>query len=304
MAYKYKINDFLFENIDNKVSYLLGLIWSDGYVGKQGIRITSNDIEFLKDIPTHFNMTAPVYLRKGSNAGDLVFNSKHYKSQLLKFGFHNQKSKFGKPIINDAYFSDFLRGVFDGDGTICNVKNQLRIYIATNKDAGEYIKQKINSLVGIDITLIERKIVKEISINGRRIINNNVCRILQTKNTNDANILMEYIYRDCGDLHLKRKSEIYNNWKIKYENNKTVVCLGCGNNFVRHSTTDAYCENCRVIKRRCQNRRQDMFSRKRTHYLPLNLYRKDNELFCDLERDYFKNKQIIQQLKQVAKDLK
>ena len=307
MAYKYKIDQNLFKNITSDVSYLLGLIWSDGCVSKYGVRIASKDIDFLKEIPSIYNMTAPVYLNKNDKCGYLVLNSKTYLEDLNALNFTNKKSYIGTPIVKDIYFSDFLRGVFDGDGSINITKNQLRVYIATNEEAGMFFKDKIKDILNIDMTLIKRPKKENIFIKGRLIKDNQTCRILQTKNTPDAAKLMNFIYSNVNGYCLERKKDVFKKWEIINEENKIVKCIGCKENFNRRSTTDAYCSGCQLIKRRCQNRRSDMVSRKKTDFENLNFYRKPEELHCDLvfsARMYgsrsHKNKQIVQQLKEIA----
>lgn len=67
---KYTINESLFENLDEKSSYILGVIFSDGNIEKNNSRlcISSKDLDWLTDISKVFGN--PSIKKRSNNFGD------------------------------------------------------------------------------------------------------------------------------------------------------------------------------------------------------------------------------------------
>lgn len=104
-------------------AYALGLIASDGSLSKDGrhIVLTSIDIDQLKNFVHCLRIQSSIRAYKGSDGktasrvqiGDVLF----YKF-LQGIGLTPAKSKTIGPLqIPQEFFFDFLRGVFDGDGS-------------------------------------------------------------------------------------------------------------------------------------------------------------------------------------------
>ena len=105
-------------------AYAIGLLTSDGNLEKDGrhMNLKSAEKEMINNFKTALNLDNPVNYYSNKNGtkrfffiqfGDIFF----YKF-LNKIGLHPVKSKTIKHVrIPDTLFSDFLRGLFDGDGT-------------------------------------------------------------------------------------------------------------------------------------------------------------------------------------------
>lgn len=109
-----------------KLAYAVGLIVSDGSLSKDGrhIDITSSDRELLAtikeclDIP-HVKIGTKFSGTKNKHYYRIQFSSVSLYYWLTTLGVWPNKSNTIESItIDDVYFFDFLRGVFDGDGTI------------------------------------------------------------------------------------------------------------------------------------------------------------------------------------------
>jgi hypothetical protein len=145
---KYYFNENYFENIDSEdKAYFLGFILADGYVSKNGLKISlqlkDKHIleEFIKNINGNNNILE--YYNQKSTYGlqsycRLDLNSQKIKNDLNKLGFDNNKTNYiNIPNILDDLKSHFWRGVFDGDGWISlykvqpkyiNKKNKIKLY--------------------------------------------------------------------------------------------------------------------------------------------------------------------------------
>jgi DNA-binding transcriptional regulator WhiA len=119
---KYDINESIFEVLDEKSSYILGVIFSDGNIEKNNSRlcISSKDIDWLTNISYIFG-NPPIKKRK-NNIGEwyvLSINRKKIVKDLMKYGITENKSLNMKfPDLDVDNLRHFIRGYFDGDGSI------------------------------------------------------------------------------------------------------------------------------------------------------------------------------------------
>lgn len=139
---KHHFNEHYFDEIDSQEkAYWLGFLYADGCVreevkGKKYCRMTlalqPKDIEHLNKFNTAIESDYPImttitqlngkeYTRKF-----LSVYSEIFINALVKHGCVQNKSLILKPpIINDSYAIDFIRGYFDGDGSICRKRNSI-----------------------------------------------------------------------------------------------------------------------------------------------------------------------------------
>ena len=109
--------------------YLLGLAWADGWMNheKNSLSFHSSvrEQEFFTDFAKRFG-TASVRVRKAlckSPSGsmvrgiDLTLISPHLEEFFTQHGYTCNKPSRVYKDIPDNYFSDFLRGLYDGDGS-------------------------------------------------------------------------------------------------------------------------------------------------------------------------------------------
>ena len=131
---KLEINDN-FSEIGHGYGLCFGLITADGCLieHKNGLRsldITLK-IKIIKDIKKL--LTAGHKIRKKNKGYRLQIKNKTLYKDLLNLGLTPRKSRTIKfPSIPIKYLSDFVRGYFDGDGSVCvwkekRWKNSLQI---------------------------------------------------------------------------------------------------------------------------------------------------------------------------------
>ena len=128
---KYFLDESFFTNIDSEIkAYWLGFIFADGFIttkekyGQQkfGISISKNDIELLEQFKKDIQSTYPITFdtTKEKPLARLIMSSQKVVDDLKKYGCVEQKSlilQFPQNIPNE-FTKDFIRGMFDGDGSI------------------------------------------------------------------------------------------------------------------------------------------------------------------------------------------
>jgi len=111
----------------SEFAYALGLLTTDGSLSKDGrhINFTSGEEAQIRNFQDCLNLKD---IKVGRKASGFTSEKKYYQIQfgdvlffkwLLDFGLMPNKSKtLGVLKVPDKYFFDFLRGCFDGDGSI------------------------------------------------------------------------------------------------------------------------------------------------------------------------------------------
>jgi intein/homing endonuclease len=123
---KYKCNEHYFDKITTtEQAYVLGFIWADGHINnRSGLNITikAADVAVLRHIKTCLQSNAPIKpkLVKARLYKSLAINRKMLTQALFVVGLRPNKSKNNAlmPRIRKNLLPAFLRGLFDGDGSI------------------------------------------------------------------------------------------------------------------------------------------------------------------------------------------
>lgn len=129
---QFNLNDNYFSIENSNMAYLLGFLASDGTVDKKNNRIkiglSSVDREFLVKIKEELNYEGDILDYTTSNGfliSELTFTSQQIKKDLAKYSIIPNKTftfKFPKNL-NKKYWVDFIRGYFDGDGSVSTAGN-------------------------------------------------------------------------------------------------------------------------------------------------------------------------------------
>lgn len=122
---KYKINSKFFNKDSIESFYWAGFIAADGCVMKNTLAINIVDKEHMYKFKKCIDFGGPVRHIGHSDRKDeyrISFEDKSIVENLKRFGIVERKSliyKVPSYISNNKLFNHFLRGYFDGDGTIC-----------------------------------------------------------------------------------------------------------------------------------------------------------------------------------------
>lgn len=194
------INESFFKKIDNEnKAYFLGLLFADGYHEEKGNRIklslTEKDIDILNKLKTTIKSTHKLNHEKPKNGKpkySFTFRNKQISNDLIKLGLRQKKSFTCRiPKLNRKMHSHFIRGYFDGDGTIgINKKGKWGFGIYGNQG---FLK---------DLLLI---LPKELRI---QMYNHHSIYRLQTGKKSTILDFYEYLYKDAT-IWLDRKYDMW-----------------------------------------------------------------------------------------------
>lgn len=209
---KRNLNIEYFKSIDSpEKAYWLGFIVADGCITKNGYKLTFGvkDDDILSKFKNSIQSDSPVSFfkiydkRTNRTYGrySLQICSKEFCSYIRKLGIDENKSKsFKFPNICPELYSHFIRGMFDGDGSIfikkSKVKKNMRfgVNIISTFDGVEFMKQYLES-----INIVSNKIVSN--------KDQNIHYIIFHKGAID---FLEWIYKDSTDeTRLNRKYHTY-----------------------------------------------------------------------------------------------
>ncbi len=153
-------------NLDwsNDMAYAVGLLATDGYlsIDKRHLELTSKDEEQLKNLKKCLNLDSKISSKndgRSGRCGRIQFGDVRFYRWLLNIGFRQQKTKsIGELDIPKKFFFDFLRGHFDGDGSVyaysdLRWKNSYMIYctfLAKNPKHLEWLQQQIKKYSGLE----------------------------------------------------------------------------------------------------------------------------------------------------------
>ncbi len=124
---QFNLNDNYFSSENEKMAYLLGFLASDGTIDKKNNRIkiglSSVDKDFLIMIKKELGYEGDILdyqTSNGFNVSELTFTSQQIKKDLAKYNIvPNKTFTYTFPeSLNKKYWIDFIRGYFDGDGSV------------------------------------------------------------------------------------------------------------------------------------------------------------------------------------------
>lgn len=123
---KYSLNENFFSSWSDDMAYVLGFWFADGYMRHEKsyrIVFSSKDKDHLELINRIFDSNSALasYTRNGQleSCFTLILRSKDLFNDLQSLGGIRRKSLVMKfPFVPDKYLADFIRGYFDGDGSV------------------------------------------------------------------------------------------------------------------------------------------------------------------------------------------
>lgn len=225
-------NSNYFKNIDTPdKAYWLGFLYADGYIDKKNsirINLSSIDeahlIKFQKAIEAYNHKIIHSEKRMGDKIylqSCFAIRDKQMVEDLAKLGCVNNKSlilEFPYNKIPENLYSHFIRGYFDGDGSINYTK---KIYKGKQHHWRiEFIGTE-KMLVAIKNILGKEKLSLE---------NKGNYFVLQISGAKQLEIILNYIYKDAtDDILLSRKKEKYNQF-IQERIGGEPINIGCESN--------------------------------------------------------------------------
>lgn len=118
-VFRFPFKETFFDKWSDELAWTLGLIWSDGHLYRNTINITSNDYEMLSMVEAFIEMPNGIRPKNKGQSWYIAFTSKKVADWMRQLGLTPNKS-FTKnfPQIPEEYRGAFVRGYFDGNGTV------------------------------------------------------------------------------------------------------------------------------------------------------------------------------------------
>ncbi|MEK7089200.1 MAG: LAGLIDADG family homing endonuclease, partial [Patescibacteria group bacterium] len=146
-----------------ELAYASGLIASDGNLcePRKRIQFKTADIELVENLKIALKVKTKTGVAKsilGKNHYYIIFTDAPLHDFLNSAGIHPRKSRTIKNVkVPNKFFRDFLRGLFDGDGTFYTFwdtrwPNSFGFQISfasASKDFIEWLKVKNSTLFGV-----------------------------------------------------------------------------------------------------------------------------------------------------------
>lgn len=195
-----------FQTQSPDMGYWLGILGSDGSVNSKEnqvyIELQRQDKELLEKLNLTIENERPVKdyeTGRGYQNSKLYFYSKQIKQDLIKYNIVPNKTysaeyKFPQ-LLNSEYYKDYIRGLFDGDGSIKMTGNSITWQV----DVGAIdIAYKIKDIfkthqIDVEITFLPKK-------------NVTIYRIY-SYGKEKCQKIYNYLYNTPSCLYLKRKKE-------------------------------------------------------------------------------------------------
>ena len=194
------------------MAYVLGFWFADGYMRKEKsyrVVFSSRDKDILLQIRHSLNSNHPLreyFHKKGKSwVWQLNFCSRHlYEGLLLRGGMRCKSHLIGFPNIPRNFLPDFIRGYFDGDGSVFYVNyistknHKPRRELRSNFTSGS--RQFLESLMNI--------LCKKLALSIKKLGSYNRGGSLKLGyGTKDTKRLLEFIYYQSFPIGLQRKAK-------------------------------------------------------------------------------------------------
>jgi DNA invertase Pin-like site-specific DNA recombinase len=208
-ARQYRINENYFNVVDDRnKAYILGLMYADGcsFSNTVSISLHKNDIELLNKIQALIYVDLSPIKINADNSTTLYLHCKQIREDLeYKWGICPNKSlKLNSlPEINSEYYSDFIRGYFDGDGHISAWTNNKGYFLTNVEICGTYDF----------LSEIQKVLISELGLNQTKIYPTpSKIFVLKYGGRNNVKKIRNFLYQNVDDssLLLLRKFNKFN----------------------------------------------------------------------------------------------
>lgn len=209
-------NETAFDEYSEEACYWAGFLAADGNVDQKGrvrIMLKYDDYSHLEKFKEFLQSTHTISSNTTKyNRCSFEFTSR-YICDILDINFNivpNKTAIYTLPSIPNKYFRHYVRGYFDGDGSICESFSNINSSTATlyttfasgSKDFSVELFDKLNTILLINGHLQEFK-------------DSNKYQIKYT--TNNSRALLSWMYKDA-EVYLDRKYILYS--RIVVGNNR------------------------------------------------------------------------------------
>lgn len=209
---KYSVDECYFGNINSyDKAYFLGLLYADGYINHEGfyLSLCETDIDILESFKSHIKYNGSIKSktyknRNHCNQKQLNIFSKKLASDLILLGCVQNKSHIVKypNFLSKKYRPHFIRGVFDGDGSVFKSRQSGVI--------GFSIIGNYNLIRGILDVLIEDLRIKDKTLQKDKRCNGDIVSF-KISSKKELILIYNYLYNNSENIRINRK---FNKFKL------------------------------------------------------------------------------------------
>ncbi|MEW6624572.1 MAG: DNA methyltransferase [Bacillota bacterium] len=200
----YEVNENYFRDIyTEEQAYWLGFLWADGSIDNRGrlrLALQKGDLVHLVRFREAIGSTHPITYEEDNNAYRLEICSKTMIEDLKKIKF-----KGNLPNIPNHLIRHFIRGFFDGDGSI--FENRVNEYGLSFTNANKDLLADIGQILSQAINCDERHILDD----------HNVYKI-GFGGTDQVKGIRDFLYTN-SNIYLERKFNKFPAGKVKWSFN-------------------------------------------------------------------------------------
>jgi len=203
---KYSVNKDFFKKWSHDMAYVLGFWFADGYMynGKRNkplMGVSQMDKKILENISKAMGSTYPIHEEKTPN-GNISYrifikNEEIVKDLIALGGKYRKSLDMRFPSVPEDFLPDFIRGLWDGDGSAFIGKTG-RAASAFTCGSKKFVDEFMNVLIS-NVKLERPSIVRDKRRESAYML------VLQS---NDSRRLREYIYQ-YGGICLTRKKLVF-----------------------------------------------------------------------------------------------
>lgn len=203
------------------MAYVLGFVVADGCIIKRKDRIesyifniTSKDQDILLKIKKALSSEHPIGIKYNSLKMPYSYVSicnREICEDIIRLGINPRKTYNLEPIkVPEKYFADFVRGFFDGDGSVYlqKINGTLQIKSSFVAASAEFLKD-FNSRLCRNLNIPEKSVHQTKNKSENRMIQYSICLYVD-----DSEKLAKFMYGSNPTLYLDRKKEIFDQWKL------------------------------------------------------------------------------------------
>lgn len=156
---KYTINNNFFSQWSTEMSYVLGLIFTDGCIQKDkrgrsaSVVLSINDLSLLGKVRNLMGSTHRIAKLKQKGLYRFAFGREKILKDITNLGLTPNKSKIVKfPNMPEEYLRHFIRGCWDGDGSVFfqyKKKLLMTFYVSGSKEFIEKMEDVLYRNAGL-----------------------------------------------------------------------------------------------------------------------------------------------------------
>lgn len=166
---RYKMNHDYFSVQGHNQAYIIGFLGADGNISAKDNRIDlelfPSDYEILEKIRKELELERPIKIYEcadGYKKNKLFFYSAKIKKDLMEYGLVPNKT-YSKDYhfpykLERQYVIDYIRGLFDGDGSVKMTGASITFQIdSSNKEIAEQVQSFLKKEHNIQAQISEQK---------------------------------------------------------------------------------------------------------------------------------------------------